>query len=84
MFIKLQSVQLIVHNLNFDLEVLQNRIKELEKMVTNHDAYITEEQEKNLKAFQEMNVGMASKVKMILELLKNVNALIDRVNRLNS
>ena len=66
-----------MHNLNSNLKVAQNQINELEKMVTDWDAYIVEEQEKNLKAFQEMNATLVGKDKRMLGLLKNVNALTD-------
>ena len=78
---ELQNAQLTVYSLNSNLEVAQSHINELDKLVTNRDAHISLEWDKNLKAFQRMNVKLVGKDKKILGLFNNINALMGKVNK---
>ena len=73
-----------MHSLNFDLKVAHSWASELEKMTIDRDAHIAKEWEKILRAFREMNAGLARKDKRIIELLKDVNSLTNSINGLNS
>ena len=73
-----------MHNLNSNIKVVQSWASELERTINDRDTHITEERERNLKAFQEINVSLAMKDKRTLKLLKSANDLINRVNGLSS
>ena len=80
----LQNACLARNNLKFDLKVAQDQITNLEKKVALRDAHIAKEREKNLKAFQEMNASLSVKDRRMVELYKDVMALMDKANGLSS
>ena len=79
-----QDACLAKNNRKSNLKANQDQIIDLEKTVALQDAHITKKHEKNLKAFQEMNVDISAKDRRIMELHKEVKALTDKVNWLSS